>query len=417
MCSLYCFSYIRGPDPKKNTMNSFAKIPIEKCTALLGIQDRKERRYRYIKGSDDLMCLDNDAELRKNAGNIDYLRTLDMKARKTVHRLEYNSTYLKTMKAASVKVYIILHFLVTDFTSGTIQRAMFSELSREAGCTERTIKASLESLRDEGYITYEKLNARYFSASVCDYAGMFRKAKDGGHGYITMSLEAASRILSLRRINDLRIAVVSLFESVQNERNSSAKELGAVIPFDRYMEAVPGYMRPCHIRKAVEALSGLLGEFSETYKEYRVRLDGVFNPRPIQNTIRQQARTVIRERFADIQRCVEAFNRELEESLCVNHEMSELFRPLGLKYNFLNQKISQEEIKNFRFSEIHYNADLIDSLSGIAVTFNLPIVLKAISVYYREYVNCSRSIEVKNVPGLITAIVKDELRLQEPYTA
>lgn len=398
-------------------MNSFAKIPIEKCTALLGIQDRKERRYCYIKGSDDLMCLDDTAELRRNAGKIDYLRKLDTKARRTIHRLEYNGSYLKTMKAGSVKVYIILHFLISDFTSGTIDRALFSEVSREAGCTERTVRASLDSLASEGYITYKKLNARYFSAEICGYAEMFRKAKDGGHGYITMSREAVSRILSLHGINDLRIGVVSLFESVQNERNSSSKALGAVIPFDRYRQAMPGYMRPCHIRKAVETLSGLFGEFSETYREYLVKLDNVFNPRPVQNAVRQEARSAIRERFNKIQRCAEAFNKELEESLCVNQDMAEPLRSCGLKYYILNQKISPDEVSSFRFRDIHYNAELIESLSGIAVTFNIPVVLQAISVYYSEYVNGSSRIDVKNVPGLITAIVKDELRLQEPYTA
>lgn len=414
---MYRFPYTGSLRNRNGTMNSFTKLPIEKCTALLGIQDRKERRYRYIKGSDDLLCLDDVPSLRQNAGRIDYARPLDMKARRTVHHLEYDGKYLKTMKADAVKAYIILHFLMTDFTAGTIERAQFSELSREAGCTERTARASLLSLAGEGYITYEKINARYFRASICGYADMFRKAKDGGHGYLTMSREAAGRILSLKRINDIRIAVVSLFESVQNERNSSSKELCALIPFERFRQAMPGYMRPCHIRKAAESLSGLIGDFSETYREYRVKLDGIFNPRPLQNAARQEARTAIRERFRNMQSCIDAFNRELEETLSVNREMFEPMLPFGLSFDTRSKTLSPEDVKSYRLSPISYNSDIIESLSSIAVTFNLPTVLRAVSVYYREYVNGSRKVEVRNVAGLITAIVKEELLIQETCTA
>lgn len=390
-------------------MNKFAKLPIESLIRILGIQE--DRRYyslfRYRKGSDELVSL-KDPDIRKY--DVDYFRELDGAAKKRVRQLIFNGKYEHTAKICEIKTFIYLHFVLTDLTNGKAEHITFKEIGERTGCTERTVKASLNALVRDGFISYEKLNARYLDITLLGYKNMFKKAKDGGHGYFTMTSEACGSILDLKRLNDIRVALISIYESVRNEYVSPSKTLGALISFDEYKKALPEYLRPCHIRESVQTLSGVFGTFTETYKEFRVKLSGMFSARPIQNALLREARSAIRDHFISIRSAIDDFNRELESTLRISQECLDRLRTYGINCYCFIDTVSKDDVDHWKLKGLEYNTGTIESLAGIAVNFDLSMVLKAIGTFYENYILGDRAVD--NLPGLITSIIKDNLKLQ-----
>lgn len=389
-------------------MNRFAKLSIAYTTQLLGIQqDRALMSMYYLRGTDQLVNID-DPDI--DTADIDYRRTVKASDRKKARFLFYKkSTYEKTLKINVIKLFLLLNFEITDLTNGIAEKVSYGEMGEKMGCTVKTVRAALEALSESAYISYTKLNPRYFTAKLLNYKDMFKKAKDGGQGYLSISSDALNTILSLRHLNDIRIAMVSIFESVKNEMTSPSKTLGAVIPISSFKKALPDYLRPCHIRKSIVSLSGI-GEYREDYQEYRVKLSSGFSCRPIQNALRQEAKVRIRDHFKDFSAAVDTVNREIDVSLSISGDSLHRLRELGagfLEYNF---RLDPESKDKWKLKPLTWNSDLIDSLAGIAVNFETDLVIDAINTYYMEYVNAG--IQVANIPGLITSIIKDELHLR-----
>lgn len=396
-------------------MNVFAKIPIEKTLSLLSIQDETEiqkARYYYLKNSDEIINAADLKQLDAHAGQLDYTRKLDAKARLRIHRLTHNdNSHVPTVKADPIKVYLYIHFCLTDYTKGIAEEMSLAETAQAVGCTEKTVTAALNTLEEKGYISYRKLNPKYVTVTVNDYAEMFRKAENGGHGYLSFGQEGLEKILKLRHLNEIRIALISVFEACQHEYKSASKSLTTIISIDRYKEALPNYIRPCHIHEALNSLNNDVIVFSNNkYRDYRVSVSRSFSSKPVQNSIRQEARHVIRERFRDIAATIEEINREMEATLSISGDWGKRLRPFGIRITAFNQLIEKEDVECFRFRELHYTSDLIESLSEVAVNFDLTAVLHAIGTYYTSYVR--GDVKIDNIPGLITSIIKEEMKLR-----
>jgi hypothetical protein len=90
---------------------------------------------------------------------------------------------------------------------------------------------------------------------------MFKRRGEGGYGYIQFDDELSDRYCAIRSINDMRVGIRALLEC--NEQNGYE----ATISMQQIRSGMPGYVKPCYIKKSLQALRGIFKEATSLTKK------------------------------------------------------------------------------------------------------------------------------------------------------
>lgn len=384
-------------------MNNYAKISIESLSSILGIQDVKRhvRNFAYLKNSDELLYL---ADPSVSFGDIDTSRSLDQAACKKVKALVYgNSSYEKTLRTSAVKLFVLLNFCITDLTHGVADHVDARELAGILGCNIKTVRASIGTLDQLGYLSSRQQNAFFYRITISGYKSMFKKACSGGKGFFVVTKEGMEDILSLEHINDLRAFFVSLFYSSKNEISQST--IGAVISLKRYLEALPHYVRPCHVRRSLFSLAERFGSFREGYKEFSVELKNAFSAASAIRRMKKSLKTEVRKEMGSFKNIITEINKEMVTNLYLSSDNIRRLLDKGIQVDDTPVRFSSaEEAKKNSFLLIEESERLLDKLADLAVKTSVPLVMQAVTLFYNQYIQ--KGLKVRSTEALIDTNLK-----------
>ena len=160
-------------------------------------------------------------------GVLQYKTTSTGDSLKSVEINEAN-TYgqKKSLKRSSFLTLLSLYALHAD-DNGTIYYMDPNFIAAKLGLTRRTVLKSLAVLKEQSYIDYIKspYMPGCFDVLLFNYKKMFQKKEQGGTGYLELIKEDLLNIISLKSIDEVRIAI----RSFHITRNSSTSRM---IPFN-----------------------------------------------------------------------------------------------------------------------------------------------------------------------------------------
>lgn len=159
-------------------------------------------------------------------GTIKYSSTTTEDSLKRVELSETESYgNRKSLKRSAFLTLLALYGLHTDENGGILYLDP-DFLASKLGLTKRTILKCLSILKENSYIDFIKspYMPGYYDVLLFHYKKMYLKKEKGGTGYLELTKEELFQIISLRSIDEIRVAV----RSFHITRNTSTSRM---IPF------------------------------------------------------------------------------------------------------------------------------------------------------------------------------------------
>lgn len=132
---------------------------------------------------------------------------------KRVYFNEKNRYKIDKMKLSKnqIKVFLALHLWPID-GNGFIPAVNLLELAKTTNCTLKTVKEALNVLQSYGYAYSSFLNNTNASVFIQEYKTYHLTKEEGGSGYINFSKELIHQMVSIKSINELRLAIRCILE-------------------------------------------------------------------------------------------------------------------------------------------------------------------------------------------------------------
>ncbi len=163
--------------------------------------------------------------LRKNTKEYSYSHPADagcsfaFSEKKTVRYIneKHRYGYRHPLKRNALLIYMYLHFLDPD-ENGYVRKIDTEEISEILGCSQRTVINNLSLLDKTGYIMANRLDIPgYFQAFICNYKDIFKKAQQGGRGFLRIGLDFMKALTCFEDVNAIRLAIRSYLSNIEFE--------------------------------------------------------------------------------------------------------------------------------------------------------------------------------------------------------
>lgn len=240
----------------------------------------------------------------------------------------YSSTYINEnnrygyqhpQSLCSMKLFLYLHFCAVT-KIGAIEDIYIPALSEKLEISQRNIHYCLDKLERDGYLAYGKNDEGpgHYCVLLKGYEEYFKKATEGGRGYVTLSLDCMKELLKAETINQMRL-YLRLYVNIDDRKalpfsqetfltdNKSARELS------RYF---PAYFKSGKVKKLINEQTKI---FSFKEKDGQIRY-----------TLRQDfygelsKREYKEESYISIQSFIENTNEAIKDFMAYNSPASTL---------------------------------------------------------------------------------------------
>lgn len=287
--------------------------------------------------------------------------------------------YAKRLKRQGILLYLLYHMASPD-EFGIVSDIAIKDIARELGCSEKAVRYNNRLLEEYGYIkTSPSIIPGAVHVLLPEYPSYFRKANEGGRGFITLSKDLFHSLKEIRSTNQLRIMLkVMLVTDGKNELHTSFQQSYADL-----RRFLPGYCKRNVIKKALSGSpSPLMGISLETYT-VRFQLNPDHNAKKIKERLRIYNEGVIRREVSAISSTIRTALSQKTIPVFSDHFFAKMQRE-DAPDAYRELKISDQEIKNMAQLSLEYSTDL---------------VLHALSRIYRSFV-CSGE-NILNLGGLV----------------
>ena len=300
-----------------------------------------------------------------------------------------------------VRLYILLHFYAESNTG----HAAFvpEDLARKLRCNVKSVRAALSKLRENGFISFTEDGFETTDITISEISNMYRKSGDGGKGYITCGPELRDSLLGTRRINDLRVILRSLIQTVSAEITGASKKAEARISMNDLRAGLPGYVKPCVVRAVLEqqTFNNVFDPLRIGRKDLLLRLRSEVNGKTTKARIRSQATDSVRTEFDVIKRTLAQANTTIHEKgyilpsdiIELSHHGVDLI-DAGLQWT------------DKPLPAIDYNRETIDSCATLAQDFGIDAVISAVQTACRNII-CGKISKNQNLGGIIRNIIQE----------
>ena len=124
----------------------------------------------------------------------------------------------------AILLFLLLHYIKPD-KNGNIKNFDVADAAAYLHCTERTVRNNLATLETQEYITLEKTEIPgYFHIHICGYKNYFKKANEGGTGYVTFTEPLLQTLVAQKRLNALRLTIRTILYTMEDEQKGTVFE-------------------------------------------------------------------------------------------------------------------------------------------------------------------------------------------------
>ena len=216
-----------------NFINNFKEKEFNPCNPTFNINTDvtflgKDRAIN----SDCSIC---DADIEKY-NSLNYLETI------------FNIYKTTSLSKSAIKQYIFYHFI--PYNNHYIRKDIsYREIANYCNISVPTVKANHKILEDFGLI--ETISTYYgkIDFKITDEANLHKSKKNGGKGYITMSIDILDHLFSFNNVNELKVELKKLLWV-----DAKSSSIGKNIRFNKenLVNMLPNYIQKS--KKAVNSI-------------------------------------------------------------------------------------------------------------------------------------------------------------------
>lgn len=306
--------------------------------------------------------------------------------------------YRPRLKTKAFLMLIYLYFLDPS-SSGYIQNIDARLAAERINCCERSVHNCMAALVKSGYIMAIKTSAHTYSVIINGYDLLYKPAKEGGRGYLTMSLDM---LLELSRINNLialRINVLELLSLDSPElRGQATIDNRNIKDIRRYL---PAYAKRCIIiRQLKRNASG--GREIVTYSH-----------EPGTNVIR----FTLKNDYAlstNKEKAREHFSKKMYSFICDFNSLVPVFNEHQDSLDYQNGGVMEmlittvgENRKAKLIPNILFSSEFIEDVGALIMRYGPGAVEDSFMDMYSYYVMGNR--EMTNPGGLLRTIIEKNI--------
>lgn len=108
------------------------------------------------------------------------------------------------------KLQFLLYHALDVGKGGFIKNVSEKEIANILDCTVKTVRNNNKRLSELHYIAFSKITSDRFNVLIYDYNTYHLSAKEGGHGYIVMSVDLLMELIKIKNVNALRLELRKL---------------------------------------------------------------------------------------------------------------------------------------------------------------------------------------------------------------
>lgn len=394
-------------------LNSYARIGKAVITKAIGLQ--KNYKEVYVKSEDKLNesksgCYNCEIyKLKCQFSALELAEVCDALQEQcgtcsqavwepsyTTHIKYFNEKnrygYQPTLKTNAIKLFITYHFLQPD-ALGFIKNVSIKELAESLGCTPATIRFSNDILSCYGYCYFcsSGIDDNHINVLLPEYKNYHKPASEGGRGYLDLSSDMLSELLSIDHLNTLRLTIKGILEvdnaSIYDVANPNLTNVTS--SFDKLRGFLPSYCKPNVIRKALEQGDAIF-QYSFSDNSVTFSMKEEYSKKNMRKAMLWESEQAIKDHVD-----------------CLN-DVLELADDKGLSaYEDRTQALlAMFSIGSFStYPTLMLTNDDYYDLASMCVQYNLKMVKQAISCIYNDYI--ARHIPVDSFGALTRHYIRN----------
>lgn len=395
-------------------LNSYARIGKAVITKAIGLQ--KNYKEVYVKSEDKLnenksRCYDCEIyKLKCQFSAIDLTEVCDAlheqcrTCSQAVWETSYTTQikyineknrygYQPTLKANAIKLFITYHFLQPD-ALGFIKNVSVKELAEFLKCTPATIRFSNEILNSYGYCCFcsSGIGDSHINVLLPEYKNYHKPASEGGRGYLNLSSDMLSELLSIDHLNTLRLTIRGILEvdnaSIYDVTNPDLTDVTS--SFDKLRGFLPSYCKPNVIRKALEQGDAIF-QYSFSGNSVTFSMKEEYSKKKMRDAMLVESNQAIRDH-------VDCLNDVLELAEDDKKYFTHDERTQALLTMFSIGSFSA-------YPALRLTDDDYFDLASMCVQYNMNLVKHAISCIYNDYI--ARHIPVDSFGALTRHYIRN----------
>lgn len=296
----------------------------------------------------------------------------------------------KRLKYTAVILFITYHMVCTS-QHGILKDIPIIELAELIGCSQKAIRYNNEVLQKEGYIYLTK-GSIPGTVNVClkDYTAYFNKADKGGRGFLTVSKELYTSLLSLKSSNQLRIILKLLLDNDSSIPSFTGEITESYVDMKRYL---PKYCKRNVIQKALDNIDTAICSVKLSLHTVRFKINPDFNGKIVKENLR-------RENLATIKQNIISAGETIKNALRLNEIPK-------FKDRFFAYLQHNDSIPAKRYEPLTITEKQLGDLADISLEYSADMVLTAVASIYFSMI-CNKQ-HIKNFGGLIRETIKFNL--------
>ena len=248
-----------------------------------------------------------------------------------------------SLSKSMIKQYLFLHFIPAN-KSGVRKRVSYSSLAKSLNVSTVTVRSNMDRLVKLGFIWVSEIERGLYDIVIADE---YKNHEVGGKGYVTLSLDMLYHLLSFENVNELKL---ELKKVLWCDAKVNCNDFDITFNPSNMLKVLPDYIRPSKRKELLESSKSMFKVEKNTlnYDAYKTKNEMLL---PIEKEIKN----VIKDFF-------ELTNMPFDK-FCEENRHNPI----------MELKVAMEE------------ALVISDLTGLAIQYNLDLVMKALIDIYTYF--------------------------------
>ena len=247
------------------------------------------------------------------------------------------------LSKSMIKQYLFLHFIPAN-KSGVRKRVSYSSLAKSLNISTVTVKNNMERLVKLGFIWVSKMERGLYDIVIVDE---YKNHKIGGKGYITMPLDMLYHLISFDNVNELK---VELKKILWCDTKVNFKEANVSFNKDNLLKVLPDYVRPYKKNEILNSDKSMFKFENGTlnYSAYKTKNEILL---PIEKNIKSI--------------------------------ITDFFKMTNMPFDKFCEENRNNPIMDFKVKMVEIL--VLDDLTGLAIQYNLDLVMKSLIDIYTHF--------------------------------
>ena len=302
--------------------------------------------------------------------------------KKTAYQNEKSRYGFKpSLTKAELLVFMSLHLYNPSPTGIVADVSVANNLAVDCHIAQKTAYEALDNLVSKGYICLDTSTRGAYTVLIQDYEKYFVPAKKGGRGYVIFTREIFDQFVSMNgTINALRYAVRSYINIDMDSKNTPEHSLTHSETIRQALSYLPGYLRPCHIRKIVqEYLPDMFKPVKDIVRNIVINLDPAYYGPNIKNNLIEEEIDVFKTQLEEVVESLHSHQKGLVSTL----HLSDLAKAaqiglVHLRADTDNPHLQPESI-------VKTDGSSLLSLAQISLEYSRDRVIQALKRVWQEW--------------------------------